>query len=145
MVEMRETAAILNQATDRSLVILDEVGRGTSTHDGLPIAQACMEHFHDVVGCRTLFATHFHELAETRSVCRWADVADALPRAVCMAMDATAGRHGDVFTYRIGPGRAGRSHGLKVVALAGLPALVLARAAKLLADHTFIDRSDPTA
>jgi DNA mismatch repair protein MutS len=136
MVEMLETAAILNQATERSLVILDEVGRGTSTHDGLAIAQACMEHLHDVVGCRTLFATHFHELA---------DVADAMPRAVCMAMDAAAGRHGDVFTYRIGPGRAGQSHGLKVAALAGLPAPVLARATELLAGHTAVDRSDPAA
>jgi len=136
MVEMLETAAILGQATDRSLVILDEVGRGTSTHDGLSIAQACMEHLHDVVRCRTLFATHFHELA---------DVADAMPRAACMAMDAAAGRHGDVFTYRIGPGRAGRSHGLKVAALAGLPASVLARAAELLAGYTSAARSDPAA
>jgi hypothetical protein len=92
MVEMLETAAILNQATGRSLVILDEVGRGTSTHDGLATAQACMEYLHDVVGCRTLFATHFHELAETQGVCRWADVADALPRAVCMAMHTARGR-----------------------------------------------------
>jgi len=136
MVEMLETAAILGQATDRSLVILDEVGRGTSTHDGLSIAQACMEYLHDVVGCRTLFATHFHELA---------DVADAMPRATCMAMDAATGRHGDVFTYRIGPGRAGRSHGLRVAALAGLPASVLARAAELLAGYTSAARSDPTA
>jgi len=136
MVEMLETAAILGQATGRSLVILDEVGRGTSTHDGLSIAQACMEHLHDVVRCRTLFATHFHELA---------DVADAMPRAVCMAMDAAAGRHGDVFTYRIGPGRAGRSHGLKVAALAGLPASVLARAAELLAGHTSAVHPDPAA
>ena len=97
------------------------------------------------MGCRALFATHFHELAETRSVCRWADVADALPRAACMAMDATAGRHGDVFTYRISPGRAGQSHGLKVAALAGLPASVLTRAAELLADHTLAGRSDPAA
>ena len=136
MVEMLETAAILNQATSRSLVILDEVGRGTSTHDGLSIAQACMEYLHDAVGCRTLFATHFHELA---------DVADALPHAACMAMDATAGRHGDVFTYLIGPGRAGRSHGLKVAALAGLPAAVLTRAAKLLAGYTSAARPDPAA
>ena len=95
------------------------------------------------MGCRALFATHFHELTETRSVCRWADVADALPRAACMAMDATAGRHGDVFTYRIGPGRAGRSHGLKVAALAGLPAPVLTRAAELLAGYTSNASSDP--
>jgi len=68
-----------------------------------------------------------------------------MPRATCMVMDAAAGRHRDVFTYRIGPGRAGRSHGLKVAALAGLPAPVLARAAELLAGYTFADRSDPTA
>ena len=134
MVEMLETAAILNQATERSLVILDEVGRGTSTHDGLSIAQACMEHLHDVVRCRTLFATHFHELA---------DGADAMPRAVCMAMDAASGRHGEVFTYRIGPGRAGRSHGLKVAEMAGLPASVLARAAELLAGYTSTTLTSP--
>ena len=127
MVEMLETSAILNQATSRSLVILDEVGRGTSTHDGLAIAQACLEFLHDTVGCRTLFATHFHELA---------DAADAMPKAACMAMEAAAGRHGDIFTYRIGRGRAGHSHGLKVAALAGMPAPVLARAAKLLAMYT---------
>ncbi len=127
MVEMLETAAILNQATSRSLVILDEVGRGTSTHDGLAIAQATLEHLHGVVGCRTLFATHFHELAVA---------AEMMPGATCMAMEAKAGRHGDIFTYRIGPGRAGRSHGLRVAALAGMPASVLARAATLLAGYT---------
>ena len=72
-------------------------------------------------------------------------MADALPRAVCMAMDATAGRHGDVFANRIGPGRAGWSHGLKVAALAGLPAPVLARAAGLLAGYTSAAPSDPEA
>jgi len=123
MVEMLETSAILNQATDRSLVILDEVGRGTSTHDGLAIAQACLEHLHDVVGCRTLFATHYHELADT---------AEALTRAVCMAMDASEGRHGDVFTYKVSIGRAGKSYGLKVAALAGMPDAILARASELL-------------
>jgi len=123
LVEMLETAAILQQATERSLVILDEVGRGTSTNDGLAIAQATMEHLHDVVGCRTLFATHFHELAE---------VADSLEHAACMAMDATAGRHGDVFTFKLGPGRAGLSYGLKAAALAGMPPSVLARAEALL-------------
>ena len=127
MVEMLETAAILNQATGRSLVILDEVGRGTSTHDGLSIAQACMEHLHDVVGCRTLFATHYHELA---------DAADTMPHAACTAMEATPGSHGDVFTYRIGPGKAGRSYGLKVAALAGMLASILARASELLAGYT---------
>ena len=126
LVEMQETAAILNGATERSLVILDEVGRGTSTHDGLAIAQATMEHLHDAVGCRTLFATHFHELA---------DAADAMQNATCMAMDASAGRHGDVFTFEVTPGRAGQSYGLRAADLAGLPASVLARAEVLLAKH----------
>ena len=123
MVEMLETAAILNQATEHSLVILDEVGRGTSTHDGLAIAQATMEHLHEVVGCRTLFATHYHELA---------NAAGAMAHAACMAMDASAGQHGDVFTYKVAPGKAGQSYGLKVAALAGLPTSVLARAEVLL-------------
>ena len=126
LVEMLETAAIMNQATSRSFVILDEVGRGTSTHDGLSIAQACMEYLHDAVGCRTLFATHYHELG---------DAADAMAHATCMAMQATAGRHGDLFTYQVGPGRSGRSYGLKVAALAGMPATILERAAQLLAER----------
>lgn len=132
MVEMLETAAILNQATPRSLVILDEVGRGTSTHDGLAIAQAAMEHLHGL-GCRTLFSTHYHELA---------DAAEAMPHAVCMAMDASAGRHGAVFSYRVVPGRAGRSYGLKVAALAGLPPSVLRRAEQLLVQHTNLAASE---
>lgn len=127
MVEMLQTSAILIQATARSLVILDEVGRGTSTHDGLSIAQASMEYLHDTVGCRTLFATHFHELA---------DAAESMRHAVCRAMDASAGRHGDVFTYRVVPGRSGLSYGLKVAELAGMPAAVLERAAQLLSQYT---------
>ena len=126
LVEMLETAAILTQATDRSLVILDEVGRGTSTHDGLAIAQATMEHLHDPVGCRTLFATHFQELAEA---------ADTMHGAVCMALDASAGRHGEEFTFKVAPGRAGQSYGLRAAALAGLPKSVLARAEALLAGN----------
>ena len=126
LVEMLETAAILTQATERSLVILDEVGRGTSTHDGLAIAQATMEHLHDVVGCRTLFATHFHELA---------DAAAAMQDVACMAMDASAGRHEDMFTFKVAPGRAGQSYGLRAASLAGLPTSVLARAEELLAGH----------
>ena len=127
LVEMLETAAILTQATERSLVILDEVGRGTSTHDGLAIAQATMEHLHDVVRCRTLFATHFHELA---------DAAEAMQHATCMAMDASAGRHGDVFSFKVKPGRAGQSYGLQAAALAGVPPSVLARAEALLTQLT---------
>lgn len=125
LVEMQETAAILHGATERSLVILDEVGRGTSTRDGVAIAQATMEHLHDVVRCRALFATHYHELA---------DVADAMPEAVCMAMDATPGRHDDVFTFKVVPGRAGQSYGLRTAAHAGMPQAVLARAEKLMGD-----------
>ena len=121
---MLETAAILNGATERSLVILDEVGRGTSTHDGLAIAQATMEHLHNVVDCRTLFATHFHELAGS---------AETMQHAACMAMDASAGQHGDVFTFKVTPGRAGQSYGLRAAAHAGLPTSVLARAEALLA------------
>jgi len=127
MVEMLETSAILNQATERSLVILDEVGRGTATHDGLSIAQACMEYLHDVVGCRALFATHFHELA---------DAAEAMPNAVCMTMDASAGRHNEMFAYKVKPGQSGRSYGLQVAERAGMPDVVLRRAAELLARHT---------
>jgi DNA mismatch repair protein MutS len=117
MVEMLETAAILNQATRRSLVILDEVGRGTSTHDGLSIAQACMEHLGFETGCRTLFATHYHELA---------DAAEEMPGAVCMAMEA----------FRVAPGKAGKSHGITVARMAGMPPSVVRRAEELLAMHT---------
>ena len=123
MVEMLETAAILKQATARSLVILDEVGRGTSTNDGLAIAQASMEYLYDEVGCRTLFATHFHELA---------DAAADMPQALCMAMDAATGRHDEMFAYKVKVGRAGQSYGLKVAARAGMPASVLSRAAELV-------------
>ena len=112
MVEMLEASAILNQATPHSLVILDEVGRGTSTHDGLSIAEACMEFLHDVIGCRTLFATHFHELA---------NAAETMKHAACMAMDASAGRYEEMFAYKVVPGRAGQSHGLKVAARACQP------------------------
>jgi DNA mismatch repair protein MutS len=136
MVEMLETSAILNQATPHSLVILDEVGRGTSTHDGLSIAEACMEFLHDVIGCRTLFATHFHELA---------DAAEMMKHAACMAMDASAGRYEEMFAYKVVPGRAGQSHGLKVAARAGMPTSVLARAAVLLAQHTGQHNVGPSA
>ena len=136
MVEMLETSAILNQATPHSLVILDEVGRGTSTHDGLSIAEACMEFLHDVIGCRTLFATHFHELA---------DAAETMKHAACMAMDASAGRYEEMFAYKVVPGRAGQSHGLKVAARAGMPTSVLARAAVLLAQHTGQHNVGPSA
>jgi DNA mismatch repair protein MutS len=120
MVEMRETAAILRSATRRSLVILDEIGRGTSTFDGLAIAWAVAEHLDEVIGCRTLFATHYHELTS---------FADASSHA------ASAREHGDdvVFLHRLVPGAVSRSYGVAVARLAGLPESVLARARAVLA------------
>jgi len=128
MVEMVETAAILHHATRRSLVILDEIGRGTSTYDGLSIAQAVAEHLHNVprLGCRTLFATHYHELTT---------LAARLPRVrnYNVAVAEEGGRV--VFLHRIVPGGADRSYGVHVAQLAGLPRTVIQRAWELLAEH----------
>ncbi len=125
MVEMVETAAILNQATDRSLVILDEIGRGTATFDGLSIAWACIEHLHDANRCRTLFATHYHELTALGA---------RLSSLSCNAMEVREW-HGDiVFTHNVVPGSADRSYGIHVARLAGLPAPVIERA-KAVLDH----------
>ena len=113
MVEMVETAAILNQATARSLVILDEIGRGTATFDGLSIAWAAIEHLHDTNRCRALFATHFHELTA---------LAAKLPR-LFNATVRVKEWHGDVvFLHEVVPGAADRSYGIAVAKLAGLPA-----------------------
>jgi DNA mismatch repair protein MutS len=124
MVEMTETANILNNATPRSLVILDEIGRGTSTFDGISLAWAITEHLHDVTGCRTLFATHYHELVElekTKPRLRNANV-------------AVRESEGDVvFLHRIVPGGADQSYGIQVARLAGVPAPVLDRAREILA------------
>jgi len=128
MVEMVETAAILHEATERSLVILDEVGRGTATHDGLAIAQAVVEHLHHrPAGTpRTLFATHYHELTA---------LAATLPRIANRSV-AVSEAHGEVvFLHRIVDGGADRSYGVHVAALAGLPRPVVARARELL--HQF--------
>ncbi|MCI0779322.1 MAG: DNA mismatch repair protein MutS, partial [Chloroflexi bacterium] len=128
MVEMVETAAILHQATKRSLVILDEIGRGTSTYDGLSIAQAVAEHLHNDphLGCRTLFATHYHELTQ---------LAERLPRVRNYNV-VVAEEGGDVvFLHRIAPGGADRSYGVYVAQLAGLPRPVIQRARDLLASH----------
>jgi len=123
MVEMVETAAILNQATERSLVILDEIGRGTATFDGLSIAWACVEQLHDVNRCRALFATHYHELTTL------AGKLDALsPHA--MKVKEWQGRI--VFLHEVGQGAADRSYGIHVAELAGLPAAVVARAEEVL-------------
>jgi DNA mismatch repair protein MutS len=123
MVEMVETAAILNQATGRSLVVLDEIGRGTATYDGLSIAWAVVEHLHEVVGCRALFATHYHELTA---------LAARLPRLACHAMRVKKWQGEVVFLHEVAEGSADRSYGIHVARLAGLPGPVLARAEEVL-------------
>lgn len=125
MVEMREAAAILRGATRRSLVILDEVGRGTSTYDGLAIAWAIAEHLHDAIACRCMFATHYHELQE---------LAETRPGVV--NFNVAAQEYGDdvVFLRKLVPGGSSRSYGVAVAKLAGVPPIVLARAKALLGD-----------
>ena len=124
MVEMVETAAILNQAGERALVILDEIGRGTATYDGLSIAWAAIEHLHDANRCRALFATHYHELtALTRK----------LDRLACHSMRIKEWQGSVVFLHEVAPGAADRSYGIHVARLAGLPEAVLARAEEVLA------------
>ena len=124
MVEMVETAAILHQAGPRSLVVVDEIGRGTSTLDGLAIAWAVLEALHSQVRCRTIFATHFHELAE---------LADRLARIAPHTMRVKEWKGSVVFLHEVAPGAAGRSWGVHVAELAGVPAPVVKRAAQLLA------------
>jgi DNA mismatch repair protein MutS len=124
MVEMVETAAILASATPNSLVILDEIGRGTSTYDGLAIAWAVVEAMHDQVRCRTMFATHYHELT------RLADRLEALSLHHVRAREWK----GDlVLLHEVAPGPADRSYGIAVAKLAGVPPIVLARAKSVLA------------
>jgi DNA mismatch repair protein MutS len=123
MVEMVETAAILNQSGDRALVVLDEIGRGTATYDGLSIAWATIEHLHDVNRCRGLFATHYHELT---------NLAARLDGLGCHTMRVREWRGEVVFLYEVGPGAADRSYGIHVARLAGLPAPVIARAEAVL-------------
>ena len=123
MVEMTETAAILNQAGPRSLVVVDEIGRGTATTDGLAIAWAVLEALHSAVRCRTIFATHFHELAE---------LADRMPRIRPHTMRVKEWRGSVVFLHEVAEGAAGRSWGVHVAELAGVPKSVVRRAASLL-------------
>ena len=123
MVEMSETSAILHTATSRSLVLLDEIGRGTSTYDGVSIAWAVTEHLHTAVGCKTMFATHYHELAQL------ADELEAV-RNFNVSVREIADRV--LFLHRMEPGRADRSYGIEVGRLAGLPDVVLARAREVL-------------
>jgi DNA mismatch repair protein MutS len=134
MVEMVETAAILNQAGERALVILDEIGRGTSTFDGLSIAWATIEHLHESNRCRTLFATHFHEMTA---------LAAKLKRLHNATMRVKEW-HGDVvFLHEVVPGAADRSYGIQVAKLAGLPPPVIERAKLVLAQIEAEDRTSP--
>jgi len=123
MVEMVETAAILRHATRRSLVLLDEVGRGTGTQDGLAIAQAVTEYLHHYVGARTLFATHFHELTALEAT---------LPRLRTFNVAAVEDAGRLIFLHRVLPGGSDRSYGVHVARLAGIPPIVAARAEELL-------------
>jgi len=124
MVEMTETAAILHQAGPRSLVVVDEIGRGTATLDGLAIAWAVLEALHGAIRCRTIFATHFHELAE---------LSGRLPRLRPHTMRVKEWKRSVVFLHEVAEGAAGRSWGVHVAELAGVPAPVVRRAAALLA------------
>jgi DNA mismatch repair protein MutS len=125
LVEMNETANILNNATARSLVVLDEIGRGTSTFDGLSIAWAVAEHLHNVVGAKTLFATHYHELTE---------LAATLPRVKNYNVAVREWHDKVIFLHKILPGGTDKSYGIQVARLAGLPKEVVARAKEVLAN-----------
>ena len=135
MVEMVETAAILNQATRHSLVILDEIGRGTATYDGLSIAWACLEHLHEANACRSLFATHFHELTA---------LGQRLARLDNATLKVAEHRDGVVFLHEVVPGVAERSYGLQVARIAGLPASVVARAGAILKGLEKAERERPS-
>ncbi len=123
MVEMVETATILNQATARSLVILDEIGRGTSTYDGLSIAWACVEHLHEATKSRAIFATHYHELTNLKS---------KLATLACYSMQVREWNDDIVFLHSVAAGAADRSYGIHVAQLAGLPENVITRANQVL-------------
>jgi DNA mismatch repair protein MutS len=126
MVEMTETATILNTATKRSLVLLDEMGRGTATFDGLSLAWATVEYLHAETGARTLFATHYHELTM---------LAEKLPRVRNLRVGVKEAAGGIVFLHNIEPGAASKSYGIEVARLAGLPAAVIERAKRVLRQH----------
>ena len=131
MVEMTETAAILHTATPRSLILLDEVGRGTATYDGLAIAWAAIEYLHAQVRAKTLFATHYFELTE---------LADQLAAVKNYHVSVKETGGGIVFLRKVAPGAADRSYGIEVAKLAGLPNEVVVRAREVLAEHEFAER-----
>jgi DNA mismatch repair protein MutS len=126
MVEMTETAVILNTATPRSLIVLDEIGRGTATFDGLSLAWSVVEYLHHQTHAKTLFATHYHELTE---------LADLLPGVKNYHVSVREGEHEIVFLRRVEPGSADKSYGIEVAKLAGLPQAVLSRAREILRRH----------
>ena len=134
MVEMVETAAILNQATDQSFVILDEIGRGTATFDGLSIAWATVEYLAEKIGARALFATHYHELTV---------LADRLDALSCHSCQVKEWQGQVIFLHEVAPGAADRSYGIHVGKLAGLPAPVINRAGQVLERLETDQREDP--
>ncbi len=136
MVEMTETATILNTATSRSLVLLDEMGRGTATFDGLALAWATLEHIHNAVGARTLFATHYHELTL---------LAGQLPRLRNARVSVKETSGGIVFLHTMEPGAANKSYGIDVARLAGVPQRVLRRAREVLRAHERAERHELAA
>jgi DNA mismatch repair protein MutS len=138
MVEMTEAANILNNATPKSLVILDEIGRGTSTYDGVSLAWAITEHLHHQVGCRALFATHYHELAQ---------LAETLPNLRNCNVLVREWQDDIVFLHKIAPGSADKSYGIHVARLAGVPPDVLDRAKQVLKEleSHHLDRELPKA
>ena len=133
MVEMMETATILNTATEKSLILLDEMGRGTATFDGLSLAWATVEYLHAETRARTLFATHYHELTM---------LAEKLPRVRNMRVGVKETPNGIVFLYNIEPGAASKSYGIEVARLAGLPAAVIERAKHVLRQHEKQERKN---
>ena len=136
MVEMTETATILNTATRNSLVLLDEMGRGTATFDGLSLAWATLEYLHNQIGARTLFATHYHELTL---------LAEQLLKVRNLKVSIQENSRGIVFLHRIEPGAASKSYGIEVAKLAGLPADVLTRARQVLREHEQQERRTVSA
>ncbi|HEY1983876.1 MAG TPA: DNA mismatch repair protein MutS [Terracidiphilus sp.] len=133
MVEMTETATILNTATNRSLILLDEMGRGTATFDGLSLAWATVEYLHAETCARTLFATHYHELTM---------LAEKLPRVRNLRVGVKEAAGGIVFLHNIEPGAASKSYGIEVAKLAGLPAVVIERAKRILRQHEKQERQN---
>jgi DNA mismatch repair protein MutS len=136
MVEMTETATILNTATSRSLILLDEMGRGTATFDGLSLAWATLEYLHANIGARTLFATHYHELTI---------LAEQLPRLKNLRVAVKETPQGIVFLHAIEPGPANKSYGIDVARLAGLPPQVIQRARQVLKQHERSERHNVAA